>query len=250
VSEEFSNRVALVTGAGSGIGAASAALLARRGARVVVVDIRNETATRVATQITSEGGQARPFAADATDPAQVKAAVEFAQAEFGALHHALNNVGGPGQRVPIVDYDIGEWRRMIGLNLDSIFFGLKYEIPAIVAAGGGSIVNIASIMGINALGNNAAYIAAKHGIVGLTKAAALENATSQLRVNAIAPGFIDTPLIAGISNERRAELTKAHAMQRFGTPQEIAELATFLLSDRASFITGSLHLADGGYSAQ
>jgi NAD(P)-dependent dehydrogenase (short-subunit alcohol dehydrogenase family) len=240
-----------VTGAGSGIGEAIATALASRGAQVVVADINREAAERVVAAIRSDGATAEAVAANVADPDSVEAMVAFTVDTYGGLDVAVNNAGIGGEQNPTGQYSPEGWRRVIDINLTGVFYCLRYEIPAMLARGGGAIVNMASILGWVGFANSAAYVAAKHGVLGLTQAAAIEYATQGLRINSIGPGFITTPLIAA-SLDRAAQqaIGDLHPMKRMGRPEEVAALACFLASDEASFITGSYHVVDGGYTAQ
>ncbi|HRO11923.1 SDR family oxidoreductase [Amaricoccus sp.] len=242
---EFENKVAIVTGAASGIGAACARQLAAEGARVVVADLHQEPAEKVAAEI---GGAA--FALDVSDPARVEAMVAFAVATFGALHLAVNNAGISGPSAPVGEYPLDGWQRVIDVNLNSVFYSMRYEIPAIEQAGGGAIVNMSSILGSVGFRNAPAYVAAKHGVVGLTKEAALTYAARGIRINAVGPAFIDTPLLANLDKATFDGLVSLHPIGRLGQSEEVADLTCFLLSERARFINGSYHLIDGGYTAR
>lgn len=244
---DFSDKVALVTGAASGIGQAVARQLAAGGARVIVADLDRNGAEVVATAI---GGHARARQLDVTDADAVRQLVEATVAEYGGLHLAVNNAGIGGASLPTAEYPLEEWHRVLGVNLHSVFYSMKYEIPAILASGGGAIVNMASILGSNGWAGSTAYVAAKHALVGMTKAAALEYSAQGLRINAVGPGFIDTPLLSGMERAAYDGLVALHPIGRLGTSEEVAALTCFLLSEQASFITGSYHLVDGGFSAR
>jgi NAD(P)-dependent dehydrogenase (short-subunit alcohol dehydrogenase family) len=250
MTKHFENKIAMVTGAGSGIGAAIARRLAEEGASVVVGDLKEDSAAKVAEEIEKKGGTAAAVRQDVGDPASVENSVEFAVQKFGRLDVAVNNAGITGDLAPTADYSLDGWDKVIGVNLSSVFYGMKYQIPAMLGSGGGSIVNIASILGSVGAANSAGYNAAKHGVVGLTKTAALEYAKDGVRVNAIGPGYIDTPLLQALDKEVYDGLVDLHPIGRLGRAEEVAELALFLASDRASFVTGSYHLVDGGYTAQ
>lgn len=250
MAADFADKTAIVTGAGSGIGAEIARRLGGMGGRVVATDLNGEAANRVAGEIEAAGGTALAMQLDVTDAEAVEQSVHLAEQRWGELHLAVNNAGVPGCMLSLADHTIAEWRKVIDVNLSGVFYGLKYQLAAMLRSGGGAIVNIASILGTVGAPGSAAYIAAKHGVVGLTKSAALDYAKLGIRVNSIGPGYIDTPMLSGASQEQYETLVDLHPIGRLGRSDEIAELALFLLSDRASFITGSNHVIDGGYTAQ
>ena len=247
MDQEFAGKVAIVTGAASGIGAAIARQLAAAGGKVAVADANLEGARAVAKEI---GANARPYGIDVSDAEAVAALVAVVVKDFGALHLAVNNAGIGGALAPIAGYGIDDWRRVIDVNLNGVFYCMKYEIPAMLAAGGGAIVNMSSILGSVGFANAPAYVAAKHALLGLTQNAALEYSPKGIRVNSVGPAFIKTPMVTGSLDAATQEfLITRHPIGRLGEPEEVAELTVFLLSDRASFITGSYHLVDGGYTA-
>lgn len=246
----FSGQTALVTGAGSGIGAAIALSLAESGARVIVADRNLTPAEAVVAQIIGAGGMAHAAGGDVSDPEVVKSLVALAVEKGGALNLLVNNAGIAGTQAFVGDYPLDGWKQVIDINLNAVFFGMRFGIPEMLKTGGGAIVNMASILGSVGFTNLSAYTAAKHAVVGMTKAAALEYSAKGIRTNAVGPGFIDTPLLTTLPAEAKAGLISLHPIGRLGTSQEVANLVLFLLSDKASFISGSYHLVDGGYTAQ
>lgn len=249
--QDFSGKVAIVTGGASGIGEAVAQAIAARGGQVVVADINQDAAEQTATAIGKTGGSAKAFRVDVADPVLMEAMVQFAIDTYGGLDVAVNNAGIGGPLSPTGEYPVDGWQRVIDINLNGVFYGMRFQIPAMLARGGGAIINVASILGSVGTANSPAYVAAKHGVLGLTKAAALEYATRNIRVNSVGPGYIATPLLTSSLDEATMQaIANMHAVQRLGKSEEVAALIAFLASDAASFITGSYHLVDGGYTAQ
>lgn len=247
---DFAEKTAIVTGAASGIGEAIAHELAASGATVIVSDLQAEGCAKVTASILDRGGRALACAADVADAPSMEALVAFAEAETGALHLAVNNAGIGGAQAPVGEYPLDAWQQVINVNLNGVFFGMRYQIPAMERAGGGAIVNMASILGSVGFANSSAYVASKHALLGLTKTAAMEYATKGIRINAVGPAFIATPLLTENLDQAMLDgLAGLHPMGRIGTPEEVSALTCFLLSGRASFITGSYHLVDGGYTA-
>jgi NAD(P)-dependent dehydrogenase (short-subunit alcohol dehydrogenase family) len=244
-------RVGIVTGAGSGIGREIALKLAAAGAEVVAADIDEAGGRETVARIEANGGTATFVRADASQPADHEALVAEARRRFGALHIAVNNAGIGGPSAPLGEYPLEGWQQVIGVNLSGVFYGMRYQLPAIRDAGGGSITNIASILGQVGFRESCAYVAAKHGVIGLTRNAALEYAADGIRVNAVGPGFIKTPMIErNLDAETLEALVAAHPIGRLGEASEVAELVLWLSSDKASFVTGSYYPIDGGYLAQ
>lgn len=248
---EFSGKTALITGAGTGNGEAIAERLFAGGASVGLVSRRLEPVQSVCRRIDPEGVRTLAVEADVRDPKAVEAAVKRIVERFGALDLAVNNAGVTGPAgTPVQDIGADVWREVIETDLTGVFYSMKYEIPAMLANGSGAIVNMSSANGLVGLQGMAAYTAAKHGIIGLTRSAALELAESNIRVCAVAPGYVATPRILDSSKDVTDWMAGVHPMKRLATREEVADLVAYLLSDRAAFMTGSVHSIDGGYTAQ
>jgi NAD(P)-dependent dehydrogenase (short-subunit alcohol dehydrogenase family) len=244
--EDLAGKSAIVTGAGRGIGEAIARRLAAAGTRVLVADLDEAAARDVASAIDGIA-----VTADVTDPAQVEAMVRTCTERLGALDIAVNNAGIGGAMAPLADYPQDVWDRVIAVNLTAVFRCMQAEIAVMRAAGRGSIVNMASMLGAVAFPTVSAYVAAKHGVVGLTKAAALDHAADGIRINAVGPTFILTELVTStIDQEGLDALAAGHPGGRLGAPSEVAELVAWLASDGASLAQGGFYPADGGWLAR
>jgi NAD(P)-dependent dehydrogenase (short-subunit alcohol dehydrogenase family) len=243
-------RRALVTGASRGIGAEVARSMARAGAAVALAARDGEALERVAGQITGEGGRALVVPTDVSDPEAVERMVAAAVDGLGGLDVAVNNAAGGGHwPAPLAEVQPEQFRSALAVSLESVFLSLRHEIPAMLKAGGGAIVNMASTAGVEAVGGTAGYTAAKHGVIGLTKVAALDYAAQGIRVNAIAPGPILTGRLEEAGPEVQRQAGAALAMRRIGRPAEVAAACIWLCSDQASFITGATLAIDGGMLA-
>jgi NAD(P)-dependent dehydrogenase (short-subunit alcohol dehydrogenase family) len=245
------NKTAVVTGAGSGIGRAIALMYAREGANVVVSDISEkgglETVQLIGDQYGTESIFVRADVGSAEDSeALVAAAIE----RFGALHVACNNAGIVGEYKDITETSLEGWKRVIDINLSGVFYALKYQIPQILKSGGGAVVNMASVNSQVSAPNISGYVASKHGVLGLTKAAAVEFSARGVRVNAVVPGYIATPLLNEDDEAHSRERIAKHPIGRLGTPEEVAEVVLFLSSDKSSFVTGAYYPVDGAFLCQ
>jgi NAD(P)-dependent dehydrogenase (short-subunit alcohol dehydrogenase family) len=245
------DKVAIVTGGGSGIGQAIAILFAKEGAKVVVSDIDVTGGQNTVDKIISLGSEAFFVESNTSDAKEQEILVQKTIQKYGKLDIACNNAGIGGSSHSTGDYPIEDWDKVISINLSGVFYGMKYQIKAMLENGKGNIINISSILGTVGFAQAGAYTAAKHGVLGLTKTAALEYGTQNIRINAICPGFIKTPLLdKSLNEESLTYIASKHALMRLGTSEEVAQLALWLASDDASFVTGSEYLIDGGYTAQ
>ncbi|MFD0362899.1 SDR family NAD(P)-dependent oxidoreductase [Nocardia sp. GCM10030253] len=253
MSTRFAEKVVLITGASSGVGKAVALRVAAEGAAVVLGARGKDAGEQVAADIRAAGGRALFVPTDVTVEDDVARLTQAALTEFGRLDGAFNNAGAVNAFGPVSDIDESGWRADIELNLTSVFYGLRHQVPALVASGGGAILNNASNLGVVGMGQVAPYVAAKHGVVGLTRAVALEAAEQGVRVNAIVSGAIDTPAFRnsmGATPEGEAAIAALHPLGRISKPDEIASFCAYLLSDEASFVTGAALAIDGGFTAR
>lgn len=249
MAETLEDAPALVTGGGSGIGRATALALAARGARVLVADLADDRAAKTAAEIGDAGGTAASIGVDVTDPEAVRRLVGAAVDRWGGLTVAVNNAGTSGRMARTADVDLDAWRSTMSLNLDAVFYCLRAEIPAMLVSGGGSIVNLSSGAGLRGFPGLPAYVASKHGVVGLTRASAMEYARKGIRINAVCPGSTRTPMLEDFTNHDESALAGMGSMTpmgRLGTPDEIAAGIVWLCSPEASFVTGHALSVDGG----
>ena len=254
MAKNFSGKVAVVTGAASGIGRACALAFAKEGARVAVSDIEVGGGEETVSLIKAADGEALFCKCDVSQPAEVEALFKTLLRAYDRLDYACNNAGIGGVTALTADYPEETWNRVLAINLTGAWLCMKYEIPQMLKQGGGAIVNMASILGTVGFAAASAYVTAKHGLIGLTKTAAIEYATQGIRVNAVCPGFIYTPMLeqAGMAEgtELYTTIASLHPVKRLGKPEEVAQVVTWLCSEAASFITGDAVLVDGGYVAQ
>lgn len=247
-------KVAFITGAGSGIGRAAALAFARDGASVVAADVSEKENQETVRLIEEQGGRALAVRCDVTRVEDIKAAVDRTAETFGRLDFAFNNAGiEPKKPAPTADYDLDEWERIIAIDLRGVFLCMQHEIPLMLKSGGGAIVNTSSGAGIIGIKGSPAYTAAKHGVIGLTRAAALDYAAQNIRINAVCPGYIETPMMTrftGGTDEGRARVISEEPVGRMGKPEEIAAAVLWLCSDMAKFVIGSAMVIDGGQTIQ
>ena len=247
----LANKVAIVTGGGSGFGKAISTLYCREGAKVVVSDIM-DSGEETVNDVVKCGGEAIFVKSDVSRPADCENLVKKTVEKFGRLDIAFNNAGIGGASAPIGEYPIEDWDKIIAINLSSVFYGMHYQIPQMLNNGGGVIVNMSSILGMVGFAGAVGYVAAKHGVIGLTQNVALEYGTKNIRANAIGPGFVDTHLTEKLTHEKETYdfLVEKHPMGRLGKVEEIVDLVLWLSSDRASFCNGGFYPVDGGYLAK
>jgi NAD(P)-dependent dehydrogenase (short-subunit alcohol dehydrogenase family) len=250
---ELKDKVAVITGGASGIGTAAARLFASEGGVVVIADVQDEAGHRLADELARDGHSACFLHADVSSESDVEAMIHLALSHYGRIDVLFNNAGIEGAQAPMAEATLENWQRVIDINLKGVFLGLKHGIKAMLQHGGGSIINNASVAGLVGFPNIVAYCASKGGVVQLTRTAALEYATANIRVNCLCPGVIDTPMVERFTQgnvDARTQLNAMEPVGRLGRAREVAELALFLASDRSSFITGAVIPVDGGFVAR
>ncbi|KEO71954.1 SDR family NAD(P)-dependent oxidoreductase [Anditalea andensis] len=247
---ELQGKVALITGAASGIGESTAIMFGKEGAKLIITDLNEDKGNSVVKKLEALGIDAIFIKADAAKPEDADNSVRMAIEKFGKLDIAINNAGIGGPQQAVGDYDIEDWNKVIGVNLSGVFYGMRYQIPAMLKNGSGSIINVASILGKVGFAQSSAYVAAKHGVLGLTKSAAIEYASRGIRINAIGPAFIKTPLLEGLDTDLLDHLVTLHPIGRLGEADEVAQLLLWLASEKASFAIGAYYPIDGGYLAR
>lgn len=254
MADGMQGKVAFVTGGASGIGRATAIAFAQKGAHVVITDVSDKNGQAVVQEIQDRNGHALFIHLDVTKPEEVEQAVQAAVKEYGRLDYGVNNAGIGGGSAPVGDHKVEDWNAVIAVNLTGVFLCMKYELQQMEKQGSGVVVNMASILGQVGFANSVGYVAAKHGVIGMTETAAIDYATKGIRVNAVCPGFIETPMLSGAGMTRGTDLYNAiaslHPMKRLGVAEEIASTVVWLCSDEASFVTGESIRVDGGYVAQ
>ena len=251
INYELDGKVAVVTGAASGIGLACAHALARSGAAVSLWDLNAESLEKAVAELEQYDRPTRTAIVDVSDSQRVTDAMEQVANDLGRVDIVVANAGIGGDQKPTADYSDDSWHKVIGVNLDSVFYTQRAGIQAMRRNGGGSVINMASILGQVGFAMSSAYVAAKHGVLGMTKAAAWEHTADGVRVNAVGPGFIMTPLLeANLDQPAIDFLAGQHAVQRMGRPEEVAELVAWLASDASSFVSGAYYPVDGGYLAR
>lgn len=245
----FKDKVAIVTGGGSGFGKTMSELYAKGGAKVVVSDVSEENGQKTVQVIKDAGGEAIFVKADVGNPKDCENLVKETVKQFGKLDIACNNAGIGGESNPIGEYSIESWDKVIQINLSGVFYGMRYQIPAMLQNGGGVIVNMASVLGQVGFGGASAYVAAKHGVIGLTKNVAIEYGKKNIRANAVCPGFVETHITEKLMENKECYdfLIKKHPMGRLGKVEEVVDLVLWLSSDRATFCNGDYFAVDGGY---
>lgn len=248
---KFSGNIAIVTGASTGVGQAIAQELYNCGLTVIITARDREAIGATARKMDMSGQRVLPMVADVKDHASVKNLIDSVTERCGRIDYLVNNAGITGPHgISICDYDVADWQEVIQTDLSGVFYGMKYAIPAMLRNGGGAVVNLSAVNGMVGIAGIAPYTCAKHGVVGLTQSVALEFAEKGVRINAIAPGYVDTPRMKELPENVRRIMAETHPMKRMAKPEEVGKLAAFLLSDDASFITGGCYTVDGGYTAQ